>query len=276
MTQRTSGPAAARHELVHQAAVLRPVAAAPRSRTPNEDDPAGPGTRPAASAREDLAFVSSGNSGREQASRAAATAFRLVRGIRGQRGPRCDTAVPGLERHAARERLGVREPRLELDRRRRQHDPRRSGPTPEGRVRRPIRHLRSHDGGPAPSRGRNALISGHGPRPGADSAWKRPHRQVQADDGAESAMRRAMSSHGANPRSMRLSSVGEMPAALATVASDRPAACGPHAARRRDRRAGAGRGGRHGTRETPASAHPDRARSPADQLAALPPATIEP
>ena len=74
-----------------------------------------------------------------------------------------------------------------------------------------------------------------------------------------------MSSHGASPRSMRLNSVGEMPAAPRRPPGTGRRRCGPRATPRRDRRAGAGRGGRHGTRETRASAHPDRAPSPADQ-----------
>ena len=55
-----------------------------------------------------------------------------------------------------------------------------------------------------------------------------------------------------------------------------PQRCGPHATPRRDRRSRRGRGALHGTRETPASAHRDRARSPADQRATPLPSDHDP
>ena len=100
----------------------------------------------------------------------------------------------------------------------------------DGLVPRPLvasvtnRHLRSHAESRHRAEDSNALIrrtwpaSRSGFPPGnARTARSRP-TTAQSRDATR------MSSHGANPRSTRLSSVDEIPAASATVASDRPAA----------------------------------------------------
>ena len=125
-------------------------------------------------------------------------------------------------------------------------------------------------GGRANSKVERADQLARGPVTERVPPWKRTHRQVQADNGADprrdedvqaTARARAQCGSALPPRCRR-------PQRRCQRSSRRR--LGPRGFRRPDRRAGAGRGGRHGRRETPASAHPERARSPADQLVALP------
>ena len=147
--------------------------------------PPAPGTRPAPSGAQDLAFSVEREQGPEQplcsCDRISDCALVSLR----TKSTRCDAAVPGLEGDASSERLGVRQARLELDRRGLRTSEtvwshaRWSRPSPIGTS------VRTRSPG-TESKAERADQADVARVPGWIPARKRPNRQVQADNGTDS------------------------------------------------------------------------------------------
>ena len=227
-------------EPVHQAAVLRPCCR-PAAGTRMKTIPPALGKRPAASAARTSA-PSSGKSGRS-ISRAPATAVRLAFVSARTRSTRSIPLSRDFSDDTSSKCLGVRQARLVLD-----------CATVSARSETVWSHARWSRASPmgtsvrtrrpGPSRALNALIKRTWPASRSGFPPGNARTDKSRPTTAQSRAATMTSSHGANPRSMRLSSVGEMPAAPATVASDRAAAVraarnsAPRSAsRRRPRRA---------------------------------------